>query len=343
MNPKYTPIGLYGLCTPLLFLLAPEKAHKMSINALNWTRKIPMMHSMMHSMLAPKYKPYSFLGHSLPNRIGMAAGYDKNALALDGLEAMGFGHIEVGTITPKPQNGNPYPRIHRIKKESALVNRLGFPNDGLDIITKRIESYRTRQAKRQDGHKQKSKPMLGINIGRNKSTSNEEAASDYLQCFERLSAFADYIAINISSPNTPNLRALQNKESLEDLLTPLLNARAKKSHAVPFFVKLSPDLSTDQRSQTLSLLVELGIEGVILSNTQRTQSPWEGGKSGACLNQSTYSIVQQAKKEAPKLRIIASGGIGLDGDTKRFCSAGADLIQIWTALIYRGPQLLRRL
>jgi dihydroorotate dehydrogenase len=343
MNPQYAPIGLYRLCTPLLFLLNPEKAHKMSLKALHWSGKIPLMHSMMRSILAPPSKPYSFLGHTIPNRIGMAAGYDKNACALDGLEAMGFGHIEVGTITPKPQKGNPTPRIHRLKKESALVNRLGFPNDGVDIIAKRIEIYRTRQAQRHDCTNQQLRSLLGINIGRNKSTSNADAASDYVQCFERLCDYGDYIAINISSPNTPNLRALQNKNSLEDLLVPLLNARAKKTNPVPFFVKLSPDVSAEQRAQTLHQLVDLGIEGVILSNTQKTQTPWEGGKSGAGLHQNTYTIIKEAKKETPKLRIIASGGIGMDGDTERFCTAGADLIQIWTALIYRGPQLLRRL
>lgn len=339
MNAEYPPIGIYRFLKPILFLLPPEKAHALSLHALHWSGKVPPLPSLIHSLCAPTQQSHSFLGHTLSNRIGMAAGYDKNAWALDGLSAMGFGHIEVGTITPKPQQGNPSPRVHRLPREYALVNRLGFPNEGVEVISSRIAAYRKRVLSAQQQHS----PLLGINIGKNKDTPNESAYADYVYCFEHLVDYADYIAINISSPNTPYLRELQQREALEKLLTPLLNARAKRNIHIPFFVKLAPDLLSEERMHTLNSLVELGIEGAILSNTQKIHEPFEGGKSGLPIRESTLSIIKESKKECPKLHIIASGGIGLDGDVEEFCRAGADLVQIWTALVYRGPRLLRRL
>ena len=273
------------------------------------------------------------------NPVGLAAGFDKDARWHKQLGCLGFGHIEVGTITPRPQKGNPYPRVHRLPQESALVNRLGFPNDGLDVIAKRIESYCDRRNKRYSD----VRPILGINIGKNKTTPNEQASLDYKVCFERLKNLADYIAINVSSPNTPNLRALQNEEELEKILLPILNIRAKESSRVPILVKLSPNLQHDARMHMIQKLVEWNIDGVILSNTTKTSHPWEGGKSGAPLHDGTLSLIKDTRESFPSLVIIASGGIGLDGDLQTFVEAGADLIQIWTALVYRGPKVLRRL
>ncbi len=339
MSHKYMPIGLYSFAKPILFQLPPEKAHKLSLRALGVAGSISPARKLLHYLFSPSNQPISLFGRSFHNRIGMAAGYDKNAQALDGLEGMGFGHIEVGTITPKPQKGNPYPRVHRLPKESALVNRLGFPNDGLDTIAKRIESYCERRNKRHSG----TRPVLGINIGKNKSTPNEDASLDYKECFERLKDFADYMAINVSSPNTPNLRALQSEEELEKILTPILDIRAQGSSHVPIVVKLSPNLPDDARRHMIQKLVDWSIDGVILSNTTKTSQPWEGGKSGAPLHDSTLALIQETRQTFPELVIIASGGIGLDGDLQAFTKAGADLIQIWTALVYRGPNLLRRL
>lgn len=341
MTPHYSPIGLYGLCKPLLFTLPPEKAHKLSLHALHWAGTFSPVRGILRHMFSPTPAPISLMGHDWRNRIGMAAGYDKSALALDGLESMGFGHIEVGTITPKPQKGNPSPRIHRIPSESALVNRLGFPNDGLEIIAQRIEQYCTRRERRNDT--EKNRPLLGINIGKNKTTPNEQACDDYHTCFMRLKDFADYIAINVSSPNTPNLRALQNEEELEKILLPIINIRAQQSSSLPILVKLSPDLHNDARHKMIEKLIDWSIDGVILSNTHKTTLPWEGGKSGAPIHDATLSLVRQTRKDFPKLTIIASGGIGMDDDLRRFVEAGADLIQVWTALVYRGPKLLRRL
>ena len=339
MSPKYDPIGLYSLAKPLLFQIPPEKAHKLSLRVLGIAGSLSISRKMLHHMFAPANHPVSFLGHTFINRIGMAAGYDKNAQALDGLEGMGFGHIEVGTITPKPQKGNPYPRVHRLPQESALVNRLGFPNDGLDIIAKRIESYCNRRNNRHFDQR----PMLGINIGKNKTTPNEQAFQDYKTCFERLKDFADYIAINVSSPNTPNLRDLQSEEALEKILMPILDIRAQSSAHVPIVVKLSPNLPNEARIHMIQKLVDWKIDGVILSNTNKTSQPWEGGKSGAPLHNQTLGLIKQTREAFPELVIIASGGIGLDGDLHAFVEAGADLIQIWTALVYRGPNLIRRL
>lgn len=337
MSEHFAPIGLYSLGKPFLFLIPPEAAHHLSLEALHWAGSFSPTRSLIQTLFAPKEDPITLFGKELPNRIGLAAGYDKNAIALDGLEAMGFGHIEVGTITPKPQAGNSKPRIWRLPKEYALVNRMGFPSEGLNTVEKRIETYMKHR------NTTKRTPALGINIGKNKTTPNEEAHKDYLECFKRLSDFADYITVNISSPNTPNLRELQNTQALEKLLLPLLNVRENQSKRTPLMVKLSPDLSQEHRLQTLHQLVDLGIEGVILSNTQKTQTPWEGGKSGLLLRDDTLSLIREAKHETPKLKLIASGGIGFDGDVQHFSEAGADLVQIFTGLIYRGPKLLRKL
>jgi len=209
MSNQFTPIGLYAFAKPMLFCLPPEKAHKLSLLSLRWGGSFSLGKKIIQSMMAPQPKEISLFNHILPNRIGMAAGYDKNALALDGLQAMGFGHIEVGTITPQPQPGNPHPRLHRNPHNHTLVNRLGFPSEGMEIVAKRLEQYRNRQRKHSTHHP----PLLGINIGKNKETPNNQAYRDYLACFHRLVEFADYIAINISSPNTPNLRELQQKDS----------------------------------------------------------------------------------------------------------------------------------
>ena len=341
MSDRFEPIGLYGLSKPLLFSIPPETAHSLSLQALGLSGKFSWSRALLRTMFAPSNDPISLFGKELPNRIGLAAGYDKNATALDGLEAMGFGHIEIGTIVPKPQPGNPSPRVHRLPQEFALVNRLGFPSQGLDVISRRIEGYLNRREKR--NIKNQPSPMLGINIGRNKLTPNEDAHKDYLECFLRLSDFADYCTINISSPNTPNLRKLQNDSALKSLLTPILNARINQEKQTPLLVKLSPDLSSEHRIKTLHTLVELGIEGVVLSNTKRTQEPWEGGLSGAFLHDNSLRLITEAKTETPSLRLIASGGIGQDNDVQLFTEAGADLVQVWTALLYRGPKLLQKL
>jgi len=340
MSHQFNPIGLYTFLKPFLFLLPPETAHKLSLYSLHWAGSFTVGRNLIQSMIAPPLDPTSIFGQQVPNRIGMAAGYDKNALALRGLEAMGFGHIEVGTITPQPQPGNPAPRLHRNPKNHTLVNRLGFPSEGMEIVAKRLEHYRNHSANKP--HKV-ARPLLGINIGKNKETPNDQAFLDYLSCFRRLVDFADYIAINISSPNTPNLRDLQQKEALEQLITPLLDERAKREQHTPLMVKLSPDMHDDQCLECVLQLSKLDIEGVILSNTRRTTSPWSGGLSGVALHESTLNRVEMIKKEIPHMKIIASGGIGLDHDVDRFRRAGADLIQIWTALIYRGPKIMRAL
>ena len=336
MSARYQPIGFYTLARPFLFLLPPEKAHHLSLRGLALDGRVPPFR-MLNKIFAPPLEPIECCGLQFPNRIGMAAGYDKNALALDGLAAMGFGHIEVGTITPRPQKGNPYPRVVRIPKEDALVNRLGFPNEGVSIIKKRILSYRQRATSL------KNPPVLGINIGKNKDTPNERAKEDYLLCYRELATLADYMVINISSPNTPGLRALQNQEALLHLLSPIQEEAQKLKKAPPLFVKLSPDLSISTREELLQQLHALNVDGVILSNTQKTQEPFAGGKSGLPLRESSLNIIRACREQLPKTTIIASGGIGLDGDTQTFVEAGADLIQIWTALVYRGPSLLRNL
>ena len=335
-SSRYSPIGFYSLARPFLFLLQPEQAHHLSLRGLSLAGRLPLFPSLIKNF-APKDDPIECSGLHFPNRIGMAAGYDKNAVALKGLANMGFGHIEVGTITPKPQKGNPHPRITRLNKEDALVNRLGFPNEGVKTIKARIIRYRNSSAT------QHNTPILGINIGKNKNTPNEKAGKDYLLCYRELASLADYIVINISSPNTPGLRELQNRDGLLRILSPIQEEAQKYQKAPPLFVKLSPDLSPQMRETLLAQLRTLDIHGLILSNTQKTEVPFSGGKSGLPLRNASLSIIRSCRAQLPNATIIASGGIGLDGDTQVFVEAGADLVQIWTALIYRGPWLLRRL
>ena len=331
----YEPIGLYSWLKPLLFQVPPEHAHNLSLNMLRWGGRFGVVRSLIHKAVAPAYREETTIfGHSITNRIGIAAGYDKNAAALNGLEAMGFGHIEVGTVTPRPQPGNNKPRIAREPSRSALVNRLGFPSEGMEVVAKRLESF---------CNKPEKKAMIGINIGKNKTTPNDQAYKDYCLCFEKLVDFADYMVINISSPNTPDLRQLQHVHALESLLTPILALRSRKDSQVPILVKFSPDLSQEACLLRVDKVVEMGIDGIVLSNTRKVKVPLEGGLSGLPLREETLRRVGFLRKAHPSLKIIASGGIGLDGDVERFIKAGADLIQIYTALVYRGPMLLKYL
>jgi dihydroorotate dehydrogenase len=300
--------------------------------------------------------------------VGLAAGYDKDAVAVRGLRTLGFGHIEVGTVTPLPQPGNPKPRVFRLVEDEALINRLGFPSRGSEFVQMRMHpalasdplerffgfTGRGRVAAR------KAKParlsgstILGVNIGRNKDTSNEQAVFDYLELLQNFAPYADYLAINVSSPNTAQLRALQGREALTALLTQLHAQRkleqSRLKKRLPLLVKLAPDLSERELDEALSVILETQMDGVIVTNTttareglraeQRTES---GGLSGAPLRARSEAVLRRAVERVNgALPIVSAGGIMSPEDARRRLDSGAVLVQIYTGLVYRGPGLVR--
>ena len=348
----FAPLGTYRLWRPFLFRLAPERTHHLSLKALEWASRFTWGSRCLAQLYAPRstyVTPRSLWGHTVQTPLGLAAGYDKGARALEGLTALGFGHIEVGTVTPRPQHGNSGVRVKRLKSQRALVNRLGFPSEGMEVVAQRLEHFRRRreEASYAEPTHSRSTPMIGVNLGKNRSTPNHQAHEDYLKLIKRLGPYADYVVVNISSPNTPQLRALQERDALSRLLDPLLNARETLSAAsgsrLPLVVKLAPEFREASLEDTLQIIIEANVDGVILANTQSVEVPLSGGLSGAPLFDQTLRLITQARAHAPHLTLIASGGIGSRTQVDELLSAGADLIQVWTALVYRGPRLVREL
>lgn len=320
---------------PLLFSLDPETAHHFAINCLQAASQLdPVLGTL--KIFQPPPKPKNLFGLNFPNPVGLAAGFDKNGVAIPAWAALGFGFIEIGTVTAKPQPGNPKPRIFRFPKQGALINRLGFNNDGAEVVAKRLEKLR------QSG-RWPAVPV-GINIGKSRTTPLENAANDYLHSFRCLNALADYVTINVSSPNTPGLRDLQSPEQLAILLTTL---RAENP-AKPLLVKIAPDLSANELEQIVGTCQEHGAAGIIATNTTLdhssigTAGDQAGGLSGAPLRQKSTAMVQ-AIASGSSLPIIASGGIFDPESAREKLEAGAQLLQIYTGYIYRGPGLVREI
>jgi dihydroorotate dehydrogenase len=276
-------------------------------------------------------------GIRFENRVGLAAGFDKNAQMIRGLYKLGFGHVEVGTVTPRPQSGNPKPRLFRIPSERALINRMGFNNDGAVVIAKRLAKLRSSGAKL---------PVIGVNIGKNKFTEPALERDDYAQCVRELAAYADYLAVNVSSPNTPGLRDLQQISRLRPILTAVIeNARGK-----PVFVKISPDLADQDALAVAGLVAELNIAGVIAANTTVSRAGLAGkaageagGLSGPMLAQRANEVLPLLKAELPNRSVISVGGIQSAAEVSRRLKLGADLVQAYTGFIYEGPVFARRL
>ena len=321
-------------------MLPPESAHALTLAAL---RAIGRFTSTTEAEAAPP--SIRLAGLELPNRVGLAAGFDKDGLAVDGLRRLGFGFIEIGTVTPKPQPGNVQrPRVIRIPGSGAIINRLGFPSAGAAVVAARLSRLQRRG-------------ILGVNIGKNATTRNEQAVDDYVSCFEALHAHADYVAINVSSPNTPQLRELQRVERLQSILEALLEARARSrttsSRPLPFFLKISPDLKPSDLNDIARLINTLGIEGVIATNTTVSRpgsvrlpigAPLDGGLSGQPLLPLTLSVVSSLRAALPPQTVIVGcGGIQSGEDALQMRRAGADLIQVYSGLVFRGPKLVREL
>jgi dihydroorotate dehydrogenase len=331
---------LYRAVRPLLFQLDAERAHGLTLSSLRTLASLRLLNA---ARPLGSGEPVRLMGLSFPNRVGLAAGFDKNGVCIDGLGALGFGFLEIGTVTPRAQPGNTRPRVFRLPAVSGVINRMGFPNEGVEAAVARI------QRRRYTG-------ICGVNIGKNAATPIERAADDYVMCLRTVYDHADYVTINISSPNTAGLRQLQVGAMLEPLLQSLLETReklrARAGRLVPLLVKLSPDMTDDDLADTAEVLKALRIDGVIATNTT-TQRPGlggmrhggeTGGLSGAPLHSlSVATITMLRRLLGPNFPIVGAGGICSAADASETLAAGANLIQIYTGLVYRGPVLVREL
>ena len=338
---------MYRLLRNLLFLTPPEWAHSFSMKSLKLLCRIGFK-GLIKKMYSPKQStPFSFCNLHFPNKVGLGAGFDKNAGYLTELAALGFGFVEIGTVTPLPQSGNEKPRLFRLSKDKALINRMGFNNDGVKIIAERLRKHRLKNSD--------SKMLIGGNIGKNKVTPNEEAWKDYEICFKELHPVVDYFTVNVSSPNTPGLRALQEKESLHQILTHLQKINKEQTIQKPILLKIAPDLTQEQLNDVIQLSLEINLDGLIVSNTtisranlktpaKRVNSIGAGGLSGMPLkNQSTEVLKYICKQSGNKIPVIASGGIFNGTDAKEKINAGASLVQVWTGFIYEGPGIVKNI
>jgi dihydroorotate dehydrogenase len=335
------PLLPYALARPFLFGLDPEAAHELTMNTLARAQNTPLEWSYCNGMVDD---PITLAGLQFPNRVGLAAGLDKNARCIDGLGAMGFGFVEVGTVTPKGQPGNPKPRMFRLPQAQALINRLGFNNEGLDAFIANVQKSSFRRKGR----------ILGLNIGKNAATPIERATDDYLLCLDGVYPHADYVTVNISSPNTKNLRALQSDEALDALLGAIATRREAlaKQHQrrVPIFVKIAPDLDAAQVDVIAATLHRHGMDGVVATNTTLSREAVKGmphaeetgGLSGAPVLEMSNRVIGQLRATLGKnFPIIGVGGILSAADAVSKIKAGADVVQIYTGLIYQGPALVK--
>ncbi len=336
----------YALARPFLFGLDSEAAHELTLHTLARAQGTPLEWAYCSGRVDD---PITLAGLRFPNRVGLAAGLDKNARCIDGLGAMGFGFVEVGTVTPQPQPGNTKPRMFRLPRANALINRLGFNNDGLDAFIANVQRSSLRASGRQNSM------LLGLNIGQNAATPMERATDDYLTCLDGVYPHADYVTVNISSPNTKNLRALQADAALDALLAALAARRQdltqQHQKRVPLFVKIAPDLDEAQVAVIAAALLRHGMDGVVATNTTLDREAVKGlphaleagGLSGAPVFEASNRVIGQLRAALGKpFPIIGVGGILSAQDALGKIRAGDDVVQIYTGLIYKGPELVRQ-
>jgi dihydroorotate dehydrogenase len=360
---------MYKTLRAFLFLFDPEKVHYFSMNGLKILCRIHWIKDMINRKFRPAgNNQFSVFNIQFPNRVGLGAGFDKNAKYLDELETLGFGFVEIGTVTPLPQEGNTKPRLFRLPKDKALINRMGFNNDGADVIARRLKNWREKL--RVEGYvlrvgsnemnnpkpeTRNPKLIIGGNIGKNKATPNEDAWKDYGICFNTLHDHVDYFVVNVSSPNTPGLRELQEKDSLRKILSNLQFLNTKLPNPKPILLKIAPDLTQEQIDDVIDLAMEIDLDGLIVSNTtisrvalltatEHITNIGAGGLSGLPVkNRSTEIIKYISKKTNNKILIIGSGGIFTGTDAKEKINAGASLVQVWTGFIYEGPGIVKKI
>jgi dihydroorotate dehydrogenase len=361
---------MYKFFRALLFRLEPETAHQLTLQLIRIGGFEPF-HSLLRTFYLAPPKPVHAFGLIFKNPVGLAAGYDKDAIAIRGLSTLGFSHLEVGTVTPKPQTGNPRPRVFRLVQDEAVINRMGFPGKGAEFMVKSLKGKQrnsffgggslrmlletTTKNPQPAAAVRHNQMMLGINLGKNKHTPNEEAVLDYLELLQCFAPHADYLAINISSPNTVGLRQLQGRAALEGLLTQLDIQRRMEEKTlekrIPLLVKLAPDLTDQELDEAVDVILRTNMDGIIATNTtiareglQSGRQGESGGLSGSPLRLRSETVLRQiVTRVAGKIPIVSVGGIMNPDDAKRRLDLGATLIQLYTGLIYQGPGLVKKI
>ncbi len=354
---------MYRLLRSILFWFSPEWVHYFSMNCLKLLCTIGFK-KIITGLFKPTNNIPTFLTLGkktiqFSNPVGLGAGFDKNAKYLRELECLGFGFIEIGTVTPLPQAGNDKPRLFRLPKDKALINRMGFNNDGVNVIAERLRQWSIVNSKSKVHHSpltiHHSRLIIGGNIGKNKITPNEDAWKDYEICFKELHPFVDYFVVNVSSPNTPGLRELQEKESLRKILSHLQLINTTQATLKPILLKIAPDLTTEQIDDVIDLALEIKLDGLVATNTtisrtrlttpdSRLNNIGAGGLSGLPLKQRSTEVVKYiCERTKGQLPVIASGGIFTGEDAKEKITAGASLVQVWTGFIYEGPGIVKHI
>ena len=330
------------LIRPLLFLMNPEKAHHFTFGLIRVLMKIPGVKFLFSALYQPREDDHAvnIMGLHFPNPVGLAAGFDKNADLFEELSALGFGFIEVGTVTPKPQPGNDKPRMFRLPEDGGLINRMGFNNQGVDYMVARLKN-------------RPANLIIGGNIGKNKVTPNEQAEEDYVICFEALFNHVDYFVVNVSSPNTPGLRELQEKEPLTRLLTRLVELNKSRSTPKPILLKIAPDLTNTQLDEIVEIVQTTGLQGIIATNTTIARDGLKtseeitreaGGLSGKPVREKSTEVIRYLRYKAGKeMVIIGVGGIFTAEDALEKIKAGANLVQVYTGFIYEGPGMIKKI
>ncbi len=333
---------MYQVVKTILFWMDPEKAHNFTFKIIRLVLRIPGVKNIWRSVYVVEHKSLEreVFGISFPNPVGLAAGFDKDAKLYNELEYCGFGFIEVGTVTPLPQEGNPKKRLFRLIADQGILNRMGFNNGGVEPMIERLKSRNT-------------KVVIGGNIGKNKATPNDKAAEDYEICFEALHPYVDYFVVNVSSPNTPNLRELQDKEPLTKLLSLLVKLNHKKTKQLPILLKIAPDLTDSQLDDIISIVKDTSIDGIIATNTTVSRDGLKtlhvddlgpGGVSGKPLTKRSTEVIKYLhEKSNGAFPIIGVGGIHSAKDAIEKLNAGASLVQVYTGFIYEGPKLISRI
>ncbi|MFT3825578.1 MAG: quinone-dependent dihydroorotate dehydrogenase [Chitinophagaceae bacterium] len=350
---------MYQLIRKLLFTMDAENVHHFAMNSFKLLCSAGFTRKIASGSFAAGYIPVELAGLHFKNPVGLAAGFDKNALYLKELEVLGFGFVEVGTVTPRPQAGNDKPRLFRLPQDKALVNRMGFNNEGVKVVADRLRKWQ--EQKRNTPHTTHRPLIIGGNIGKNKVTPNEDAWKDYEICFRELFDCVDYFVVNVSSPNTPGLRELQEKDSLHKILSHLqtintqLAQQTSDKKTKPLFLKIAPDLTPSQIDDVIDLALEIKLDGLVVSNTTisreglktpaaRLEAIGAGGVSGKPLTKRSTDIVAYiAGKTNRQVPVIASGGIFTGEDAKEKLNAGAALVQVWTGFIYEGPSIAKNI
>jgi dihydroorotate dehydrogenase len=357
--------AMYQVLRRLLFFLPAETAHYFSMNGLKLFCSIGILRRGLKRFFSPKEgQPYPLFNLSFPNRVGLGAGFDKNASYLRELETLGFGFVEIGTVTPRPQAGNDKPRLFRLPKDQALINRMGFNNDGVDVVARRLKKWRKQSVVRgstfegnptSNTKHRTSTLLIGGNIGKNKTTPNEEAWKDYEICFRALHPFVDFFVVNVSSPNTPGLRELQEKEALKKILTHLQEMNKTFPRQKPILLKIAPDLTLEQIDDVIGLASEIALDGLVATNTTISREGLHtssaevtaigaGGLSGKPLQKRSTEIVRYIQqKTGGQLPVIGSGGIFTAEDAAAKLAAGASLVEVWTGFVYEGPLIVKRI